>query len=282
MNLTLTIVITLVAGILAMSAAPSGTVAQHATAQAQRSTVPAALAVRQIVERAIESAGGEAWLRPRTLMLSGRATFYFQGVDSHATTLATYRMWRVFPHISSEAHKANGKVRFDAFKDAQATERYFQLVFDGKNTLQYYSPEAEPQREASVWENNFGFGILRFATTDTAFRLVRLADDYVEGRECFFIRVIDAKGGLTDFGIDKADYRIRSVGFKTPRGFHQRIYSDFQWHENPRFVQPTRVRLYYDGVKWTDIRWEQFRVNAPIDDAIFSTDSRQSTNAAKQ
>ena len=64
--------------------------------------------------------------------------------------------------------------------------------------------------------------------------------------------------------------RRNKLGFKTPRGFHQRIYSDFKWHTQPRFRQPTRVRLYYDGVKWTDIEWKEFEVNKPIAAEVFT------------
>jgi hypothetical protein len=229
-----------------------------------------------IIDSVIARAGGEAWMRPKTLQLRGTATFTFQGVAANATRLLTYKMWRVFPDKSLAAHQANGKVRFDAFEDAAAEKLYFQVAFDGQNSHQAYAPAAEPQREASIWENNFGFGILRFAR-DTAFTLVRMADDQVEGHECYVLRIIDAKKSATDFGIDKQTFFIRSVGFKTPRGFHSRIYSDFKWNASPKFLQPTRVRLYYDGVKWTDITWEEFQVNAPIADEVFSAATKKSS-----
>lgn len=219
-----------------------------------------------IVERAVKEAGGDAWARPKTLQLRGQATFYWQGNKAEEIKLSTYKMWRIFPTESAAAHQANGKVRFDAFA---GDKLYFQIAFDGQNTFAEYSPEAERDREASRWENSFGFGILRFAR-DPAFTLHRLSDDQIEGHPCYFIRVIDPKKNVTDFGIDQRDYSIRYVGFKTPRGFHHRIYSDFKWHRNPRFRQPTRVRLYYDGVKWTDITWLEFEVNKPITDDVFT------------
>ncbi|MCU0426324.1 MAG: outer membrane lipoprotein-sorting protein [Candidatus Kapabacteria bacterium] len=231
----------------------------------------------QIIDSVISRAGGENWARPKTLCLRGSATFYFQGKADNAIELPVYKMWRVYPDKSLAAHQANGKVRFDALYRAKGAIQgntsqdslYFQVSFDGKTTKQYYSPLAEPQREASLWENNFGFGILRFAR-DTAFRLVRMADDQFEGHDCYLIRIIDAKQSSTDFGIDKSTFAIRYVGFKTPRGFHHRTYSDFAWHDKPRFLQPRRVKLFYDGVKWTDIVWKEFEVNKPIADSVFS------------
>jgi hypothetical protein len=223
-----------------------------------------------IVERAVEAAGGEAWARPKTLQLRGAATFYWQGERREEIHVPIYKMWRIFPSENNAAHQANGKVRFDAFIPENGGDKlYFQIAFDGQNTYAEYSKEAERDRESSRWENAFGFGILRFAR-DPNFTLLRMADDQIEGHDCYFVRVIDPKKNVTDFGIDKGDFAIRSVGFKTPRGFHQRIYSDFKWHRNPKFRQPTRVRLYYDGVKWTDIHWKEFEIDKPIADETFT------------
>ena len=224
------------------------------------------LSALAIVERAAQEAGGENWARPQTLQLKGQATFYAQGRADKRLVVNNYRMWRSYPTENQAAHTANGKVRFDAFMPDG--KLFFQIAFDGKNSFSKFSPAAEGEREAAKWENSFGFGILRFAR-DPAFTLIRLADDQIEGHLCYFVRVVDPKQNVTDFGIDQRDFAIRSVAFKTPRGFHQRVYSDFKWHKNPRFRQPTRVRLYYDGAKWTDINWQEFHINAPIDDAVF-------------
>ena len=224
------------------------------------------LTALEIVERAVAEAGGEVWARPKTLMLRGEATFYGLGEKAREIQVPTYKMWRVFPAKNKAAHQANGRVRFDAFI---GDKLFFQIAFDGQKSFAEFSPAAEPEREAAKWENSFGFGILRFAR-DPAFTLIRMADDQVEGHTCYFLRVIDPNKNVTDFGIDRKDFAIRSVSFKTPRGFHQRIYSDFKWHRQPRFRQPTRVRLYYDGVKWTDITWREFEVNQPIAEEVFA------------
>ena len=52
-------------------------------------------------------------------------------------------------------------------------------------------------------------------------------------------------------------------------GFHRRIYSDFKRAATVDFVQPTRGRLFFDGIKWMDIRWRQFYINEAIADAVF-------------
>jgi hypothetical protein len=224
-----------------------------------------ALTALSIVEKAIAAAGGEAWARPNTLQLRGHATFYAGGEHGQQIHVPTYKMWRVFPTENKAAHQANGRVRFDALI---GDKLFFQIAFDGQKSYAEFSLEAEHEREAAKWENSFGFGILRFAR-DPAFTLMRLADDQIEAHPCYFVRVVDPNKNVTDFGIDQKDFAIRAVSFKTPRGFHQRIYADFKWHQKPHFRQPTRVRLYYDGVKWTDITWREFAVNQPIDEAVF-------------
>ena len=222
------------------------------------------LSAREIVEQAIEAAGGEAWRRPKTLRLSGTATLYDQGQADKVTVADRYDMWRIFPQASGDAHAANGKVRFDAFAGGKVV---FQISYDGEHTYDHNGrvPEERAQRD---WSAAFGFGILRFALDD-GFALERLADDQLEGHDCYFVRVIDPAGSKTVFAIDRVDLAVRMVGFETPRGWHHRIYSDFEWHQQPRFRQPTRVRLYYDGIKTNDIRWRQFAVDRPIADEVF-------------
>ncbi|MEM7586029.1 MAG: VOC family protein [Acidobacteriota bacterium] len=222
------------------------------------------LSAARIVERAYEEAGGEAWRRPETLRLSGVATLYEQGHADRVTVADRYDMWRVFPQQSDDAHRANGKVRFDAFA---GDDLVFQVSYDGEKTYDH-NGVVPPERARRDWSAAFGFGILRFALDD-GFRVERLADDQVEGHDCYFVRVIDPSESQTMFGIDQTDFSVRMVGFETPRGWHHRVYSDFEWHEAPRFRQPTRVRLYYDGVKTNDIHWQEFAVNAPLDDALF-------------
>lgn len=218
-----------------------------------------------IVRAAHAAAGGEAWRRPRSLELSGIATFYRDGRNSAATSVDDYHMWRVFPDESTEAHSANGMVRFDARSRGRIV---FQTSFDGESSYDQ-NGRVEDAAGAEQWRSNFGFGIIRFAL-DEGFTVSRLADDTVDGHQCYFIEVLDPAGGRTLFGIDTGSYYVRMVGFSTPRGWHHRVYDDFEWHENPRFLQPTSVRLYYDGRKTADITWQDYRVNRRIEPSLFT------------
>jgi hypothetical protein len=226
------------------------------------------LDARSIVERAHAAAGGEAWKRPRTLHLVGRATLYRDGLHEARTDADLYEMWRVFPAWNDTARDASGKVRVEAFSNGRVL---FQQAFDGEHSWNQHGrvEQAEASRE---WSENFGFGIIRFAL-DPGFELVRHADDQVEGFPTHVIAVRDASGGDTRFWIDSNDYSIRQVGFDTARGWHTRIYSGFEFHQSPRFQQPTRVRLYYDGVLTNDIHWQQYAIDAGIADAVFELGS---------
>lgn len=231
-------------------------------------TVPPAYAdgpsAAEILTRATEAAGGKAWKRPSTLALDGEAWVYPGGSLDQVQHQERYEMRRTFPQESDAAHSANGKVRFDAWSDGA---KVFTLSYDGETTYDGNGPMAQ-QVASNMWSASFGFGIIRFWDSP-GFAVERLSDDQVEGHATFTVRVNDASGQSTIFGIDQADFGIRMVGFDTPRGWHQRIYSAFYWHDEPRFRQPGRVRLYYDGVLTRDIRWHAVRIDEPLADATF-------------
>lgn len=220
-----------------------------------------------IIKQAIAAAGGDTWQQPQTLELKGDATFTPFGKTDPANKLEfnEYLMYRVFPSENTAAHQANGKVRFDAWA---GKNNFMQLVFDGKATRNSLSEAAKPYQKHFSWSNNFGFGILRFADKE-GFLLARLADDQVEGQECYVVQITDPKKMVTTFFVDRKTNFIRSVAFTTDVGYHHRIYSEFSKAPNVNFVQPQRVRLYFDGIKWMDIRWRKFKVNEPIADSVF-------------
>lgn len=228
------------------------------TAQAQE------LTPLEIAKKTIAASGGETWRTPKTLQLSGTATLFWNGKVHRMTS---YQMWRVFPAANDDARSANGKVRFDALENDKI---FFRIAFDGAKTTQILSDEARAQEELLRWGNNFGFSIFRFVENE-GFKLERLPDDKIDGHACYFIKIIDPKKSETIFGIDKKSFFIRYAAFKTPIGFHQRIYDRFKWHKNPRFIQPQSLRVFTEGVKIADVFWSDFKVNEPIADEIFTT-----------
>ena len=224
---------------------------------------------REIGRLAHAAAGGDSWKRPRTLHLTGNATLYGDGTAASRSDVQHYEMWRVFPAWSQAAHGANGKFRLDA-RNGDAT--LFQISYDGQDTWNDKG-KVEQAAASREWSENFGFGIIRFAL-DEGFKVTRMADDQVEGRPAWTVRVTDPGGAQTMFWIDQADHTVRKVGFNTPRGWHERIYSDFYMVKDPAFQQPGRVRLYYGGALVSDIRWTAATVDQPIDDRVFVLDGK--------
>ncbi|MEO1034096.1 MAG: hypothetical protein AAFX44_00925 [Pseudomonadota bacterium] len=231
-------------------------------AAAYASLVNAAeLSPTEIVARAHAAAGGAFWVNPQTLSMDGYGLFY-----DGATTRRheQHRMWRVYPASKAVAHQADGKVRIDSVSNGKVV---FQVSWDGERTYTQAGPIAD-RASASQWQASFGFGAIRFALSD-GYRLERLPNDHVDGHATYTVKVVDPSGGATLFGIDQKSYRIRWLGFDTPRGWHERRYSEFFEKPGVRWVQPGRVRLYYDGVKSNEIVWTDFRVNEPIADELF-------------
>lgn len=227
------------------------------------------LSSEQIVRNAHAAAGGDTWVKPRSLIMKGYGIFY-QG--SEAFINQRHEMWRVYPMSKETAHQADGMVRIDSYRDERIQ---FQIAFDGVHTYTQDGllPGAANQER---WQASFGFGVIRFAL-DAGHELVRLPDDMVDGIDCYKVKVIDPQGGETLFGIAKKDYRIRWLGFDTERGWHERVYSEFFQNPGSSWQQPGRVRLYYNGVKANEIIWQSFSINQTIDPEWFVLRSTTAT-----
>lgn len=226
---------------------------------------PAGELARAIIERAVQVAGGDAWLSPTTLILEGSADFYSPAQPGPVRHVDDYRMWRAMDANRSVAHAADGKVRISA-KVKGAT--LFEVGHDG--TTSWNDKGIVPKAEADrYWAENFGFGIIRQALKG-GFTLQRAPDRDVGGHALKMVRVIDPGGSATLFGIDAASHFIRYMGFSTPRGWHERIYDDFVMGQNPKWLQAREVTLFFDGVRQNTVHWRRFTVGSPIPDAVFT------------
>ncbi|MGP1281523.1 MAG: hypothetical protein ACTS1X_00980, partial [Parasphingopyxis sp.] len=135
---------------------------------------------RAILERAAEAAGGDDWLNPSTLQLSGHAVFY--GPDSAEPRARSddYRMWRVFDPDRTASHNAQGKVRIRAGIGPNGDGGVmFEVGYDGETT--WTEDGIMPREEADAyWASAFGFGIVRRALGE-GFTLTRIPDGNSNG-----------------------------------------------------------------------------------------------------
>lgn len=222
------------------------------------------LPARTVMERAIEAAGGASWSDAKTLQLKGYGKFWPKGAEEGSYIADDYRMWRVFSGARTVSHGPDGWVRIDSKAKGKVL---FQVAFDGETTWTQ-NGVVPAEQAAKLWANNFGFGIIREALEE-GFRLARKPDDYIDGHASYLIEITDPNGAVTMFGIGKADYAIRYVGFDTPKGFHERRYNDFIMLEDPPWRQARSVRLFYDGVKSNHIYWAETVVDAPLEKSWF-------------
>lgn len=242
--------------------------AQMPPALDQRADMPAAtrfqpeLTGADIIRRAHEAAGGETFVRPGSLFLSGYNII--RTPDGGETLWDHYAMWREFAEEKPDAHQASGKVRIEAWTGDELT---LLLAFDGENTWNA-DGLMEDQGANAMWSANFGFGAIRNAL-DAGWTQERRPDDLVDGQPAFFVELTDPAGGKTLFGVRQSDHAILYVGFDTPRGWHERRYSHFFSLPGSDWVQAGRVRLFYDGVKANEAVWTHFAVGERYDASLF-------------
>lgn len=206
-----------------------------------------------IIALAHKAAGGETFVDPGSLFLSGYNIIY--GSDGGAITWDQYAMWRVYADEKSDAHAANGKVRIEAW---QGSKLAMLLSFDGEATYNQ-SGRMEDQSANAMWSNNFGFGAIRNAL-DEGWRQDRRSDRTINGKPAYMVQLTDPSGGKTLFGFDRGTYEILYVGFDTRRGWHERRYSDYFSKPGTDWQQAGRVRLFYNGVMANEAIWTDFEI----------------------
>lgn len=237
-------------------------------------SVPPAIAAddpsaRALLAQAAQVAGGETWLRPRSLIMRGTADFYGPAKSAPVSHADDYRMWRAMNSDRATSHAADGMVRIRA---ANGPKTMFEVGFDGTTT--WNERGVVPKAEADAyWASAFGFGVIRQALHD-GFSVERAPDRSVDGHALDMVRIIDPAGQQTLFGLDHANHYIRYMGFVSPKGWHERTYSDFVMLKNPRWLQARTVTLFYNGVRANSVYWKSVVVNQPLPADQFTMPAR--------
>lgn len=253
----------LIAPTLAMNA-----LAQKPPASDRRFDMPAVeqanpdLTAAEIVRRGHAAAGGEIFVRPGSLFLSGYNIIYPAGGEE--LLWDHYAMWREFGTEKRDAHMASGKVRIEAWtQDTLA----LLLAFDGEQTWDK-NGLMEDQSANAMWSANFGFGAIRHAL-DEGWTQLRETDDFIDGQLAYVIKLKDPSGGETLFAFRQSDFATLYVGFTTPRGWHERRYSHFFSLPGSDWMQAGRVRLFYNGVKANEAIWTHYVIGAGYPQELF-------------
>ncbi|MFN2098493.1 hypothetical protein [Altererythrobacter sp. MF3-039] len=220
---------------------------------------------RAIIERALAAHGGDHWLDPGTLVLSGHAEFYDPKTGEVRSCADDYRMWREMDPGRTVAHGADGKVRIVAKSGDRVI---FEVGYDGETTWTQDGILPKAQADA-YWATNFGFGIIRSALNE-GFTLERAPPRDISGHMVELVRIIDLQGQRTLFGFDTASGFIRYIGFDSPRGWHERTYDDFVRLPESGWVQAREVTLFYDGVKSNTVYWREVETGVAVDPLVFT------------
>ena len=215
----------------------------------------------EIMIKAHQKAGGEFWRRPQSLSLIGHGIFY-QGQDT--LIHESHKMYRVYARDKNNAHRANGKVRIESYRDGTPV---ILLSFDGEHT--YDNTGKQDKSDADQrWASNFGYGAIRHAL-DPGYSISLIGEDTVKQQKTFTIEVTDPTQGITNFDITQDKFEIVKVAFDTPRGWHHRIYSNFFSKDKYSWHQAGLVELYYNDRKSNEIIWIDFDVNQDLPNELF-------------
>jgi Domain of unknown function (DUF4440) len=214
-----------------------------------------------IIERAYAAAGGDTYRYPGTLMIAGSMIDYKPATP---VTFKPYSMHRVQPRDHPRGRVIDGKIRISAYRGGKPA---MQIAFDGKTTYNMDGPTTDGP-DAPFWRTTMGFGMIRFAL-NPGYKVERLADDRVDNAPTYTVRVTDAADESAVFSVRIDNARLVRVVFPTPRGVHERIFSDFFTKPGISWVQPGRVRSYINGIKETEFFYTDFEVGKAYPDTMF-------------
>ena len=222
----------------------------------------ATLKPQTIIERAYAAAGGDLYRYPGSYHLHGIYLDYKGGPQP--VEYKPYDLYRVQPKDHPRGRVADGKIRVSAYKDGKPT---MQIAFDGEKTYGIDGPTGDGA-DAPFWRTTMGFGMIRFALS-LGYTLKRLADDMVDGKPAYNVRVTDPFGESAVFSVRLADARLVRVQFLTPRGLHDRIFDEFFTKPGSPWVQPGRVRSFINGEKEAEFTYSDFTIGAKLPDDLF-------------
>lgn len=229
---------------------------------------------RQIIERAYEAAGGDAYRYPKSLHLIGTYLDFKGGLEP--VVYAPYELYRVQPRDHPNGHLADGKIRVSSYLNGKAA---LQMAFDGTWTYDRNGPTGEGA-DTPFWRLTMGFGMIRFAL-EPGYKIERVADDLVDGKDSYTVRVTDPGGASAIFSIRHGDHRIVKIVFATPRGLHERVFSDFFSKPGVNWVQPGRVRSLINGIKEAEFLYSDFEIGKDLPDSLFVIKAGQFPKDAK-
>ncbi len=231
---------------------------------------------RTIIERAYVAAGGDAYRYPKSIYLIGSYLDFKDRLEPIVYT--PYELFRIQPRDHPNGHLADGKIRVSAYLDGKAA---LQMAFDGANTYDRSGPTGQGA-DAPFWRLTMGFGMIRFAL-DPGYVVARVPDDLVDGAPSYTVQVTDPGGQSALFSIRIKDAHIVKIVFATPRGLHERVFSNFFTKPGVKWVQPGRVRSMINGIKEAEFLYTDFVIGRDLADDLFVIKAGQfpSDNKAK-
>ncbi|MEL6865880.1 MAG: hypothetical protein AAFP19_15750 [Bacteroidota bacterium] len=212
----------------------------------------------ELLTHTIEAAGGKQWQRSPILHLKGSAHFtpFGQTDDQHYGYFDRCEWSR---HFGSDEEVPKGKEQQIRFELMDNEQPFFILNTKDNSSPISLSQSAHTYQEYLKWSKDWELDWLRMANR-SGFNRQLLTEDIVEKYHCYFLKITSPNHQERLFGIDQYTYRIRYQGWRTPVGYHHLIYDEFVQLPHTSFIQPSKLKIYFDGIKWMEIKWKDVEI----------------------
>jgi outer membrane lipoprotein-sorting protein len=213
---------------------------------------------RQVIDQAITTLGGEAFLNVKEIHTSGRFFAFSRGDLSGADLFVDYIK---FPDMERTEF---GRERNRSIRVNKGDEGW---TIEGK--------EVEPQPLTQVEEflahfkTSFDY-VLRFVVNDERTTFQNLGSEMIDFKRADVIELRDAAKNRIRFYIDRetrlpVKMQVRRVD---EAEVHEEMYGN--WHKFNGVMTPMLLIRSTDGVKTMEIRFETAAYNSGLPDALFT------------
>jgi zinc protease len=219
----------------------------------------------EILRRAHQALGGQAFLEQRTQISRGSGTMRTPGVPQ-PTPILSLVTYNVFPMKKRSELQFPTGTMVQAFDGATGWVGTIMQASEGVTGGADVRPLTQDITAQVKQQQLYGFDVLREAGKP-GYTARPLADAEVNGKPAQVVELADAEGHATQFFVDAETNLITKVAFTTNGRTTEAVYSDYR--EVSGVEVPFQTHVSQDGQPLLEITLSEAQVNAPVDEELF-------------